>query len=102
MSFSFYTVKKASFNTNLKKNKSCLNIPNFLKTDEDTIQTHNAGETIMQNILNLNAKFLQMEDLYNADNTYNFGFLPYYLAQKIVKITKSNRELQFLKRQKSG
>lgn len=31
MSFSFYTVKKASFNTNLKKNKSCLNIPNFLK-----------------------------------------------------------------------
>ena len=75
---------------NIQKNN---NIPNFLKTDEDTIQTHNAGETIMQNILNLNAKFLQMEDLYNVDNTYNFGFLPYYLAQKLVPICKNSTNL---------
>lgn len=75
---------------NIQKNN---NIPNFLKTDEDTIQTHNAGETIMQNILNLSAKFLQMEDLYNADNTYNFGFLPYYLAQKLVPICKNSTNL---------
>ena len=75
---------------NIQKNN---NIPNFLKTDEDTIQTHNAGETIMQNILNLSAKFLQMEDLYNVDNTYNFGFLPYYLAQKLVPICKNSTNL---------
>ena len=75
---------------NIQKNN---NIPNFLKTDEDTIQTHNTGETIMQNILNLSAKFLQMEDLYNVDNTYNFGFLPYYLAQKLVPICKNSTNL---------
>ena len=75
---------------NIQKNN---NIPSFLKTDENTIQTHNAGEIIMQNILNLSAKFLQMEDLYNADNTYNFGFLPYYLAQKLVPICKNSINL---------
>ena len=34
-----------------------------------------------------------MEDLYNADNTYNFGFLPYYLAQKLVPICKNSTNL---------
>lgn len=46
MSFSFYTVKKVSFNTNIKKNKSCLNIPSFLKKSiGSTISTDKSSKS---------------------------------------------------------
>ena len=75
---------------NIRKN---IDLPKFLETDEHTVKTHNNGEAIMQNILNMSTKFLQMEDIYNNNNTYNFGFLPYYFAQKLIPICKNSTKL---------
>ena len=75
---------------NIRKNND---LPKFLETDEHTVKTHNNGEAIMQNILNISTKFLQMEDIYNNNNTYNFGFLPYYFAQKLIPICKNSTKL---------
>lgn len=48
------------------------------------------ADNINVSMHNLNSKFLQMESKYNINNTYNFGFLPYYFAQKIINIWNSN------------
>ena len=52
----------------------------------DTIaeDVDNSGMSIMKKIINLNSKFLQIESIYNVNNAYNFGFIPYYFAQKII------------------
>ena len=51
------------------------------------------ADNINVSIHNLNSKFLQMESKYNINNAYNFGFLPYYLAQKLVPICKNSTNL---------
>lgn len=48
------------------------------------------ADDIDVSMYNLNSKFLQMESKYNINNTYNFGFLPYYFAQKIINIWNSD------------
>ena len=57
---------------------------------ENTNNIDNISVSIMHKILNLNSKFLQMESKYNINNAYNFGFLPYYLAQKLISIWNSD------------
>lgn len=48
------------------------------------------ADDIDVSMYNLNSKFLQMESKYNINNAYNFGFLPYYFAQKIINIWNSD------------
>ena len=48
------------------------------------------ADNINVSMHNLNSKFLQMESKYNINNAYNFGFLPYYFAQKIINIWNSD------------
>lgn len=52
----------------------------------------NAGVNIMNNVLDVCSKFLQMEKRYNINSTYNFGFLPYHFMQKLMHIcTKAGK-----------
>ena len=50
-------------------------LPSYMNNDNSII-THNTGESIMKSILDMSSKFLQIESLYNINNSYNFGFLP--------------------------
>lgn len=65
-------------------------LPSYMNNDNSII-THNTGESIMKSILDMSSKFLQIESLYNINNSYNFGFLPYYFAQKLVPICRDNK-----------
>ena len=65
-------------------------LPSYMNNDNNII-THNTGESIMKSILDMSSKFLQIESLYNINNSYNFGFLPYYFAQKLVPICRDNK-----------
>lgn len=65
-------------------------LPRYMNNDNSII-THNTGESIMKSILDMSSKFLQIESLYNINNSYNFGFLPYYFAQKLVPICRDNK-----------
>lgn len=65
-------------------------LPSYMNNDNNII-THNTGEFIMKSILDMSSKFLQIESLYNINNSYNFGFLPYYFAQKLVPICRDNK-----------
>ena len=65
-------------------------LPSYMNNDNDII-THNTGESIMKSILDMSSKSLQIESIYNINNSYNFGFLPYYFAQKLVPICKNNK-----------
>lgn len=54
------------------------------------------ADNINVSMHNLNSKFLQMESKYNINNAYNFGFLPYYFAQKIINIWNSDDQTSLM------
>lgn len=54
--------------------------------------SNDTGVNIMNNVLDMCSKFLQMEKRYNINSSYNFGFIPYHFMQKLLHIcTKTGR-----------
>lgn len=43
------------------------------------------GIDIMKMINDVSSRFLQMEEIFNTVKSYNFGLLPYYIAQQIIR-----------------
>lgn len=66
-------------------------VADTIKVNDETL--HTADLSIMNDSLDMCSKFLQMEKKYNINNTYNFGFLPYYFSQKLINTYKSSINL---------
>lgn len=66
-------------------------VADIIKVNNETL--HTADLSIMNGSLDMCSKFLQMEKKYNINNTYNFGFLPYYFTQKLINTYKSSINL---------
>ena len=64
-------------------------VADMIKVNDETL--HTVDLSIMNGSLNMCSKFLQMEKRYNINNTYNFGFLPYYFTQKLMNTFNTHK-----------
>ena len=53
--------------------------------DNLSISINSYGTDISNKVLYYSCKFLEMERMFNSKNMYNFGIIPYYLYQKLMK-----------------
>lgn len=68
------------------------NISKYINEDVfNNLRVNSYKNYIMNKVVYYCSKFLDMEELYNINRTYNFGLIPYYYSQQFInKINKSS------------